>query len=64
MQNPFQSIPARYRQALYFAYALAGVALGVLAVYDVDVSKHAAALVVIGTALGLTAGANTDVDAS
>jgi hypothetical protein len=60
MTNPFTAIPARYRQALYFVYGLAGLALAILPAWGVDVTKPAATLVIIGTAFGFTAGANVD----
>lgn len=56
--NPLTSIPPRVRQVLYVLYALAGLALAVLPLYDVDVSREAQVLVVIGTAFGLTAASN------
>lgn len=56
--NPLTSIPPRVRQVLYVLYALAGLALAVLPLYDVDVSREAQVLVIIGTAFGLTAASN------
>lgn len=59
MQNPLTSLPTKVRQGLYAAYALAGVGLGVAAVYGVPVDQHGAALAIIGAAFGFTALSNT-----
>jgi len=59
MTNPLTSLPTKVRQGLYGAYALAGVGLGVAAVYGVDVGEHGAALGIIGAAFGFTALSNT-----
>lgn len=56
--NPLTSIPPRVRQVLYVLYALAGLALAILPLYDVDVSREAQVLVIVGTAFGLTAASN------
>jgi hypothetical protein len=58
MSNPLQSIPPRVRQALYVLYGLAGLALAILPVWDVEVDKLATTLVIIGTAFGFTAASN------
>ena len=58
MSNPLTSLPPRVRQGLYLLYALAGVALAVLPIYDVDVAREAQVLVILGAAFGLTAASN------
>lgn len=63
--NPFTSIPPKVRQALYLAYAVAGLILGGLQVYgteqvgQLDVSKCLEVLAYIGVPLGFTAASNT-----
>lgn len=59
MSNPLQSIPPRVRQGLYVLYALAGLVIAVLPIYDVDVSREAQVLVIVGAAFGFTAASNT-----
>lgn len=67
MSNLAQRIPAKYRTALYLAYAVLGVALGSIPVYcattEVGVPSWVlGALAVygyVGGAFGLTASANT-----
>ena len=65
--NPFQAIPAAVRKWLYLAYGLAGVVLGSISAYALAVDVPApswvkganAVLLIVGTALGFTAAANT-----
>lgn len=59
--NPLTDIiPARFRQYIYAAFALAGIVVGALAVAGVDVGKAPDVIAYLGIALGLTAAANTN----
>lgn len=52
-------IPAQYRRWVYATFALVGLVLGAAQVAGVDVAVPLAVYSFVGTALGLTAYANT-----
>lgn len=56
--NVLQNIPVKVRRWVYSLYSLAGVAVGALAVADVQVGKAPDVLAYLGVALGITAATN------
>lgn len=51
-------LPTKLRHALYWAFALAGVVLGVCQILEVDTGKTAEVLAYLGIVIGSLAGSN------